>query len=63
MIKELLRYVLPAQIVDTFDLVNLQECASTLHLYLDECNIRGLLFFVTVYSYLIKLRIVSHIII
>jgi len=39
MLKELLRYVLPQEIVDTFDLVNIQECEETLHLYLDECEI------------------------
>ena len=39
MFKELLRYVLPEEIVDSFDLVNLQEHKETLHLYLDECNI------------------------
>ena len=39
MFKDLLRYVLPKELVDFFDLVNLQECEETLHLYLDECNI------------------------
>ena len=39
MFKDLLRYVLPKELVDSFDLVNLQECEETLHLYLDECNI------------------------
>jgi len=38
MIKELLRYVLPKEIVATFELVNLQEEGELLHLYLDECN-------------------------
>jgi len=39
MTKELLRYVLPKEIVDNFDLVNLQEKEDTLHLFLDEgCN-------------------------
>jgi len=38
MFKELLHYVLPQEIVDSFDLVNLQECEKTLHLYLEECN-------------------------
>ena len=39
MFKELLRYVLPKELVDFFDLVNLQENTETLHLYLEECNI------------------------
>ena len=39
MFKDLLRYVLPKELVDSFDLVNLQECEETLHLYLDERNI------------------------
>ena len=36
MTKELLRYVLPKEIVDNFDLVNLQEKENTLYLFLDE---------------------------
>jgi len=39
MFKELLRYVLPQETVDSFDLVNIRECEETLHLYLDECDI------------------------
>ena len=39
MFKGLLRYVLPKEIVESFDLINLQEEKDTLHLYLDECNI------------------------
>jgi len=39
MFKALLRYVLPSEIVDTFDLVDLQEDGETLHLYMDECHI------------------------
>jgi hypothetical protein len=39
MFKELLRYVLPEEIVESFDLVNLEEQKETLHFYLDECNI------------------------
>ena len=39
MLKELFRYVLPKELVDFFDLVNLQEQEESLHLYLDECNI------------------------
>ncbi|MCL2598056.1 MAG: hypothetical protein FWD66_10510 [Paludibacter sp.] len=31
MFKELLRYVLPSEIVDRFDLVDLQEQGETLH--------------------------------
>ena len=34
----LIRYVLPSEIVDFFDLVDLQEKEGSLHLYLDECN-------------------------
>jgi hypothetical protein len=36
---ELVRYVLPVEIVDCFDLVDLQESDGTLHLYLDESHI------------------------
>ncbi|MCL2596869.1 MAG: hypothetical protein FWD66_04270 [Paludibacter sp.] len=39
MFKELLHYVLPPKIVDSFALVDLQEQGETLHLYLDECQI------------------------
>ena len=39
MITDLLRYVLPQELVDTFDLVHLEESAGTLHFHLDECNI------------------------
>ena len=39
MVKELLHYVFPKEIVEFFDLVNLEEKEETLHLYLDECNI------------------------
>jgi hypothetical protein len=39
MFNELLRYVLPKEVVESFDLVDLQEQEETLHLYLDECNI------------------------
>ena len=35
----LIRYVLPVEIVDFFDLVDLQEKEGVLYLYLDECNI------------------------
>ena len=38
MFKELLRYVLPKEIVESFDLVDLQEKGKILHLYLDEYN-------------------------
>jgi hypothetical protein len=34
-----MRYVLPVEIVDFFDLVDLQEKEGVLYLYLDECNI------------------------
>jgi hypothetical protein len=39
MYKELLRYVLPQEIIDYFDLTNLQNKEETLHLFLDEYNI------------------------
>jgi len=34
-----IRYVLPVEIVDFFDLKDLQEKEGILHLYLEECNI------------------------
>ena len=33
MFKELIHYVLPEEIVESFDLVNLREEEKTLHLY------------------------------
>ena len=39
MFEELLRYVLPKEIIESFDLVDLQEQEESLHLYLDECHI------------------------
>jgi len=39
MYKELLRYVLPKEIIGFFDLVKLEEQEETLHLFLNECNI------------------------
>jgi hypothetical protein len=36
---ELVRYVLPVEIVDYFDLVDLHESEGVLDLYLDESNI------------------------
>jgi len=38
MLKEILRYVLPQEIVDLFEIVDLQEKEETLHIYLEECN-------------------------
>ena len=35
MIKEILRHVLPQEIVDFFDLVDLQENEETLHISLE----------------------------
>ena len=35
---DLLRYVLPSEIVDYFDLVDLQTCGNTLHFHLDELS-------------------------
>ena len=39
MYKELLRYVFPKELFDSFDLVDIEEKEDTLHLYLDERNI------------------------
>ena len=39
LLLELVRYVLPLEIVDYFDLVDLHESESVLHLFLDESNI------------------------
>ena len=39
MLKAFFSYVLPKEIVSSFDLVDLQETGGTLHLYFDECNI------------------------
>ena len=39
LLREIIRYVLPSEIVDYFDLTDLQERGETLHLYLDESNI------------------------
>lgn len=36
MLQELIRYVLPPEIIDYFELVSLKEIEETLHLYLDE---------------------------
>jgi len=36
---ELVRYVLPVEIVDNFDLIDLQELEGVLHLYLEESHI------------------------
>jgi hypothetical protein len=38
MFKELLPYVLPKEIAESFELIKLQESEETLHLYLDEYN-------------------------
>jgi len=35
---DLLRYVLPSEIVDYFELVDLQTCGNTLHFHLDELS-------------------------
>lgn len=35
---DLMRYVLPGEIVDYFDLVSLSESSGCLHLHLDECD-------------------------
>ena len=39
LLKELLRYVLPAEIVDYFEIVDLHESEGTLHFYLDENSV------------------------
>jgi hypothetical protein len=36
---ELMRYVLPSEVVDYFDLIDFQDTEGTLHFYLDESNI------------------------
>jgi hypothetical protein len=38
-LKELVRYVLPKEIVDYFELESIREENATLHLYLDELNV------------------------
>jgi hypothetical protein len=38
MLEKLVKYVLPCEIVDYFELVSIKEEASILHLYLDEKN-------------------------
>ena len=39
LLLELAHYVLPSEVVDYFDLIDLQDTGGTLHLYLDESNI------------------------
>ncbi|MDP4186376.1 MAG: hypothetical protein Q8862_14625 [Bacteroidota bacterium] len=39
LLSELVKYVLPKEIVEYFDLVNIKEEAEVLHLYLDELDI------------------------
>ena len=39
MLQEFFRYVLPKDIFEFFDLLEIREEGKTLHLYLDECNI------------------------
>ena len=39
MFKELLRYVFPKELFDSFDLVDIEEKEDTVHMYLDERNI------------------------
>jgi hypothetical protein len=39
LLKGLIRYIFPLEIVDYFELVDLQESEGTLHFYLDESNI------------------------
>ena len=36
---ELLKYVLPTELVTYFELVDIREFGATLHFYLDECNV------------------------
>ncbi len=38
-LTDLVRYVLPSEIVDYFNLVSIEEVSGTLHLRLDEMNI------------------------
>ena len=37
--EELLKYVLPTELVTYFELVEIREFEETLHFYLDECNV------------------------
>jgi hypothetical protein len=39
LIVELTKYVLPLELVDSFELVSIEENMETLHLYLEEYNI------------------------
>ena len=39
LLKELLRYVLPAESVNYFEITDIQETAGTLHFYLDESSV------------------------
>ena len=39
LLKTLLRYVLPVETVNYFEIINLQAKEGTLHFYLDECNV------------------------
>jgi len=39
LLKELIRYVLPKEIVENFELMDLQEIEGTLHLYLEETSV------------------------
>ena len=39
LLRELIRYVLPAEIVDYFEIMDLQEYVGTLHFYLEEYNV------------------------
>jgi hypothetical protein len=38
LLLSLMRYVLPVEIVDYFELIDLQETGGVLDLYLEECN-------------------------
>ena len=39
LLLDLVHYVLPSEVVDYFDLIDIQDTGGTLHLYLDETNI------------------------
>jgi len=39
LLLELIRYVLPQEIVDYFDLIDLQDIHGALHVYLDESSV------------------------
>jgi hypothetical protein len=39
LLLSLVKYVLPSELVDYFDLIHLEESGESLHIHLDELNI------------------------